>query len=183
MDIPKREEEGRCPGTEEATLEAEEFVACGDEVHARGAAAEGDVASGEAHLIEIVEVKVAVAEADAGEHGVVLAVGAVGSDVEEGALSALRLEDFCGGLGAEEEVCFWEDRGNGLDFVQDLGGAVVWDSHDQGGGFVAGRLFLAEGKDCSTGGVREGVSVAEIGVAIFEGMERKEVKRAVGDED
>ena len=79
--IPKGEKEGGCAGTEEAALEAEELVAGGDKVHACGAAAERDVARGEAHLVEIVEVKVAIAEADAGEHGIVLAVGAVGGYV------------------------------------------------------------------------------------------------------
>ena len=82
VDIPKREKEGRCTGTKESALEAEELVTGGDEVHPCGAAAQSHVASGEAHLVEIVEVKVAIAEADAGKHGVVLAVGAVCGDVK-----------------------------------------------------------------------------------------------------
>jgi hypothetical protein len=80
--IPEGEKEGGCASAEEAALEAEELVASGDKVHARGAAAERDVARGEAHLVEIVEVEVAIAEANAGEHGIVLAVGAVGGNVD-----------------------------------------------------------------------------------------------------
>ena len=95
----------------------------------------------------------------------------------------LALEDFGGGLVAEEEFRVWKDRGYGLDFIQDLGGALVGDAHDQRGGHFAGQFFLAEGKDGGARGIGNGVSVAEIGVAIFEGMEGKEVKRAVGDED
>ena len=88
------------------------------------------MAGGEAHLVEVVEVKVAVAEADAGEHGIVLAIGAVGSDVEKGGLGASGLEDFGGGLVAEAEIRVWEDPRYGLDFILDLGGTLVGDTHD-----------------------------------------------------
>src|SRR5208282_4829481 len=119
-----------CAGAKEAALKAEKFVTCGDKVHAGGATAERDVAGGEAHLVEIVEVKVSIAEADAGEHGVVLAVGAVGGDVKEGALGPLFFEGVGGGLGAEEELWVRQDSCHGLDFRQNVGGALVGDAHD-----------------------------------------------------
>lgn len=141
------------------------------------------MAGRETDLIEVVEVKVAVTEADAREHWVVLAVSAVGGDVEEGTLRALGFEDFRGGLVAEEELCAGEYRSYGLHFVQDLGGALIRDAKDQGSRQVAGGFFLAEGEDRGTGSVGNGVRVAEIGVAIFESMEGKEVKWAMGNED
>jgi hypothetical protein len=89
VDIPEGEQQGGRAGAKEAALEAKQFVASSDEVHSGGTAAERHVTSREAHLIEIVEVKVAIAEADSGEHGVVLAVGTVSGDMEQGALRAL----------------------------------------------------------------------------------------------
>src|SRR5277367_4194093 len=109
------------------------------------------MAGREAHLVEIVEVKVAVAETDAGEHGVVLAIGAVGGDVEEGGLSALGLEDFGGGLVAEKEARVGKDGVYCFDFGEDFGGAVVGDAHDKGAGGLAGGLLLAEGEDGGAG--------------------------------
>ena len=143
VDIPEGEEQGGCAGAKEAALEAEELVAGGDKVHAGGAAAERDVARGETHLVEIVEVKVAIAEANAGEHGVVLAVGAVGGDVEEGALRAFAFEDFGGGLVAETKVLsvgriaatdctssrIWGARSSGMPMTKEVDmslGAFSW---------------------------------------------------------
>lgn len=141
------------------------------------------MAGGKTHLIEIVEVKVAIAKADSGEHGVVLAVGTVSGDVQEGALRALGFEDVRGGLGTEEKVRLREDGGNGLHFRQDLGRSPVGNTHHQGGGPVAWGFLLAEGEDRSAWCVGNSVGIAEIGVAVFEGVERKKVKRAVGDEN
>ena len=52
VNVPEGEKQGGRAGTEEAALEAEEFVAGSDEVHAGGAAGESDVAGGETHLID-----------------------------------------------------------------------------------------------------------------------------------
>src|SRR5579864_28750 len=104
VDVPEREQQGGCAGTEEAALETKQFVAGSDDVHSGSAPAERHMTSGEAHLIEIVQVKVAIPEPDARKHRVVLAISAVGGDVEQGALGALALEDVRGGLRAEEKV-------------------------------------------------------------------------------
>jgi hypothetical protein len=106
VDIPEGEKEGGCAGAKEAALEAEELVTGGDNVHPGGTAAQGHVAGGQSHLIEIVEVKVTITEANAGEHGVVLTVGAVGGDVQQRALRPLFSEGVRSGLAAEEEFCF-----------------------------------------------------------------------------
>lgn len=185
--IPEGEQQRRGSGAEEAALEAEKLVAGGDKVHAGGAAAEGDVACGEAHLVEVVEVEIAVAEADAGKHGVVLAIGAVGGDVQERGLGPLFFESVDGSASAEDEIGLGKDTGDGLHFGEDVRRTLVGDAHDQRGFCVvvtaSGGLFLAESKDGGAGCIGDGVRVAEIGVAIFEGMKGKKVKRPVGDED
>ena len=98
-------------------------------------------------------------------------------------MRTLAFEDFGSSLIAKEKIRVWKDRSYGLDLIEDLGSALVRDAQYEGSGHVAGSLFLAESKDGGAGGVRDGVGVAEISVAIFKGMEGKEVKRAVGDED
>jgi len=141
------------------------------------------VAGGEAHLVEVVEVEVSLAEADAGEHGVVLAVGAVGGDMEESALGPLFFEDVSSGVCAKEEIRLGEDLGDGLNFGEDVGGAIIWDAHDERSGHVALRLFLAQGKDGGAGSVGDGVGITEIRVTLLESMKGKEMKLPVRDED
>lgn len=183
VDVPEGEKQGCRSGAEEATLKAEQFVSGSDKIHAGGAAAERDVPGGKTHLIEVIEVEVAVAEADAREHGVVLAVGAVRGDMKESALGPLFSEGVCSGLVTEQEICLRKDCGDGLNFGQDLRGALVGNTHHQGGGRATRPLLLAEGKDGGAGSVGNSVGIAEIGVAVLEGMKGKEVEGAVGHED
>ena len=137
-------------------------------------------------MIQVVEVKVAVTEADAGEHGVaVLAVGAVGGDVEEGrSVEPLVLRT---------SVEAWSPRKSsapGSIEATDRTSSRIWGARSSGmprtkrGRQIAGGFCLAKGEDRGTGRVGNGVRVTEIGVAgRFQCMERKEVQGAVGDED
>jgi len=54
-----------------------EFVARRDEVHAGGAAAQSHEFGRKRNLVEVVQIKVAIPEPDAGKHWVVLAISAV----------------------------------------------------------------------------------------------------------
>lgn len=183
MNVPEGEKKRRSAGAKEAALETEKLITGGDEVHAGGAAGKRDVASAEAHLIEIIEIEIAVAEANAREHGVVLAVVAVSGDMEEAGASAARAEEFRGGLFAEIKLGVWKSGGDRLDFAENLRSAVIREAEDEGAAGGGLRLFLADGEDRGAGSVGDGVGIAEIGVAGFEGMKRKKVKRAVRYKD
>ena len=62
-------------------MEAEQFIAGSNEIHAGGATAESDEVSVQLHLVEVEKIQVAIAEANSGKHGIVVAVDAVSGDV------------------------------------------------------------------------------------------------------
>jgi len=54
VNVPEGEEQSRRARAEQATLQAQEFVPRGNEVHAGGATAESDKSSRQANLVEVV---------------------------------------------------------------------------------------------------------------------------------
>src|SRR5207302_10061490 len=66
--IPEGEQKRGSAGIEQASLEAEQLVTGGDEVHAGGAATEGNEIGVQPDLVEIEKIQVAIAEADSGKH-------------------------------------------------------------------------------------------------------------------
>src|SRR6267143_6557572 len=76
-----------------------------------------------------------------------------------------------------------QERCDGLHLIQDMRGALVGDSHDQGVGHVVARFFLAKGKYCRAWRIGNRVRVADVFIAISQSMEGKKVQSAVGNED
>src|SRR6202140_248592 len=76
-----------------------------------------------------------------------------------------------------------QERCDGLNLIQDVWGALVRDSHDQGIGHDVARFFLAKGKNGRAGRIGNRVRVAEVFIAISQSMEGKKVQSAVGNED
>src|SRR2546423_8118786 len=76
VDVPEGEKKRSGAGAEQTSLETKEFVPRGDEIHAGGATAQRDEARAKANLVEIIKIQVTIAEPDAREHRIVLAIDA-----------------------------------------------------------------------------------------------------------
>ena len=85
VDIPKRKKQRGGAGAEEAALQSQQFIACGDKIHSGCASAQCHELGGKTNLIEIVKIQIAVSHANAGKHWVVLPVGSMSGDVQQAA--------------------------------------------------------------------------------------------------
>src|ERR1700760_526932 len=67
VNVPEGQKQGAGSGVKGATDQAEQFVARRHDVESGGAAAEGEQFGVEAHLVELVEMEISIAQSDAGE--------------------------------------------------------------------------------------------------------------------
>src|SRR5580704_9802562 len=91
--VPEAENERLGASLEKSTREADEFVAGCDHVETGGASAEDDEFGGQLEVTEVVKAQMRVAEANRGEHGIVLPEVAVGCDVNDAAGATMGSQD------------------------------------------------------------------------------------------
>ncbi len=80
---------------------------------------------------EVIQAEVRIAQADGGEHGIVLAEVAVSGDVHDPAMASVSTQDFFGGGFAEEEPGVGKNAAQGLRFRTDQWGLGIGDTEDQ----------------------------------------------------
>jgi len=139
----ERPEESRrevAPAQNSPRCSPKQFVTCGNKIHSRSAPAQSYQVCAQAHLVEVVQIQVAVAQPDAGEHRIILAVRAVCRDVQQSGLRALLTKDFRGGLFSNEEVRARQQGCDRLDLGKNLGSAFVGDSKNEGGALFTRSL-------------------------------------------
>src|SRR2546428_12245863 len=137
----------------------------------------------EPHLIEVVQVQIAVAQTNGGEHGVVLAIDAVRGDVEEAAARAAFAENGGGGLFSQKELRSGEQRGDRFGLRKNVRRALVGNAENERCRIPSGGLFLANVKDGGARRVRDAERIAKILVALPQGVEGKKMERSMGNKD
>src|SRR4029077_6227009 len=180
---PQRKQQRCGAGAEQASLQPQQIVTRGNKVHSGGAAAEGHEARAQAHLIHVVQIQVAVAQLDSGEHRVVLAVDSVRGNVQKAAQGAFLPEQLRRRLLAHEKFGVRQQGSHGLDFAEDVRRAVVRDSQNQRILIAARQFLFAKRKDRSAWRVGNGVVVAKVFVAAAQSVKREKMQRTMRYED
>src|ERR1700733_13067283 len=100
-------------GIQQSANQSEKFIARCNDVQSGCAATQRDELGFEPELIEVVQAQVGAAQSYPGEHGIVLAIAAVGCDMNQPAARALFPERCFIRFSAYEQLGIRQDTGDG----------------------------------------------------------------------